>query len=143
MSETERAGHLNVNMGIRVQIPIFYKLLVSMLFIATLPILLLGIVTMGGTRSIISSIGLENSILILTLVTVGVVLMWSFFLANRITNPIVRLSSLATDISRGDIRNPDIPIMTNDEIGELVTAFNKMVNTYKILDTLAKEETRK
>jgi len=128
-------------MGLRIQIPIFYKLLVSMLFIATLPILLLGIVTMGGTRSIISSIGLENSILILTLVTVGIVMMWSFFLASRITNPIVRLSSLATDISRGEIKNTEIPMMTNDEIGELVTAFNKMVDTYRILDTLAKEDT--
>jgi HAMP domain-containing protein len=130
-----------VNTGLRIQIPIFYKLLVSMLFIATLPILLLGIVTMGGTRSIISSIGLENSILILTLVTVAIVMMWSFFLAGRITDPIVRLSSLATDISRGEIKNMEIPMMTNDEIGELVTAFNKMVNTYKILDTLAKEDT--
>ena len=67
-------------------------------------------------------------------------MMWSFFLASRITDPIVRLSSLATDISRGEIRNTEIPIMTNDEIGDLVTAFNKMVDTYKILDTLAKED---
>lgn len=134
---------MGVEVGLRIQIPIFYKLLISMLFIATLPIILLGIVTMGGTKSIISSIGLENSILILTLVTVGIVMMWSFFLANRITDPIVRLSSLATEMSRGEVKNTEIPIMTNDEIGELVSAFNKMVNTYRILDSLAKEEAGK
>jgi HAMP domain-containing protein len=31
-------------------------------------------------------------------------------------------------------------VQSHDEIGELIAAFNKMVNTYRILDTLAKEE---
>jgi HAMP domain-containing protein len=121
-------------------IPIFYKLMVSMLFVATIPMILLGIVSMGGTTSIIANIGLTNSIFIITLVTLSVVVMWSFFLASSITNPIVKLSRIATSMSTGDLKNPEIELLSNDEIGELQTAFNRMVNTYKILDTLSKED---
>ena len=126
--------------GFVFQIPIFYKLMVSMLFVATIPMILLGIVSMGGTTSIIANIGLANSIFIITLITLSVVVMWSFFLASSITNPIVRLSKIATSMSTGDLKNPEIELLSNDEIGELQTAFNRMINTYKILDTLAKED---
>lgn len=126
--------------GFSIPIPIFYKLMVSMLFVATIPMILLGIVSMGGTTSIISNIGLTNSIFIITLVTLSVVVMWSFFLASSITNPIVKLSKIATNMSTGDLKNPEIELLSNDEIGELQTAFNRMVNTYKILDTLSKED---
>ncbi len=127
--------------GFSFQIPIFYKLMVSMLFIATIPIILLGIVYMGDTTSIIKNIGLTNSIFIITLITLSVVVMWSFFLANSITNPIVKLSKIANSMSTGELTNPEIMLLSNDEIGELQTAFNRMINTYKILDTLAKEDT--
>ena len=126
--------------GFSFPIPIFYKLMVSMLFVATIPIILLGLVYMGGTTSIIANIGLTNSIFIITLITLSIVVMWSFFLASSITNPIVRLSKIATSMSTGDIKNPEIMLLSNDEIGELQTAFNRMINTYKILDTLAKED---
>ena len=126
--------------GFSFQIPIFYKLMVSMLFVATIPMLLLGIVMMGGDTSVIKNIGLTNSIFIITLITLSVVVMWSFFLASSITNPIVRLSKLATSMSTGELKSPEIELLSNDEIGELQTAFNRMVNTYKILDTLAKED---
>ena len=126
--------------GLSIPIPIFYKLMVSMLFVATIPMILLGIVMMGEQNSIISNIGLTNSIFIITLITLSVVVMWSFFLASSITNPIVRLSKLATSMSTGEIKNPEIELLSNDEIGELQTAFNRMVNTYKILDTLSKED---
>jgi HAMP domain-containing protein len=129
-----------VHRGISVQIPIFYKLMVSMLFVSMIPMVLLGIVSMGGTASIVTSIGLTNSIFVLTLVTLTVVVMWSFFLASSITNPIVKLSEIATSMSTGELQNPEIELLSNDEIGELQTAFNRMINTYKILDTLAKEE---
>ncbi|MHB8052536.1 MAG: HAMP domain-containing protein [Methanoregula sp.] len=119
-------------------IPIFYKLMVSMLFVATIPIILLGIVSMGGTTSIRQNIGLD--IFVITLITLSVVIMWSFFLANSITSPIVKLSKIATSMSTGDLKNPEIELLSIVEFGELQTAFNRMVNTYKILDTLAKED---
>jgi signal transduction histidine kinase len=126
--------------GLSLPIPIFYKLMVSMLFVATIPMILLGIVMMGEQNSIISNIGLTNSIFIITLITLSVVVMWSFFLASSITNPIVKLSKIATSMSTGELKDPEIELLSNDEIGELQTAFNRMVNTYKILDTLSKED---
>ena len=129
-----------VHRGFSLQIPIFYKLMVSMLFVSMIPMILLGIVSMGGTASIVTSIGLTNSIFVLTLVTLSVVVMWSFFLSSSITNPIVKLSEIATSMSTGQLKDPEIELLSNDEIGELQTAFNRMINTYKILDTLAKEE---
>ncbi|HUH78725.1 MAG TPA: HAMP domain-containing protein [Methanoregula sp.] len=122
------------------QIPIFYKLMVSMLFVATIPMILLGIVNSGDKASIIANIGLQNTIFIITLITLSVVVMWSFFLANSITNPIVKLSKIATSMSTGELKNPEIELLSNDEIGELQSAFNRMINTYKILDTLSKED---
>ena len=136
----KREEHKPAQPGFTFQIPIFYKLMVSMLFVATIPILLLGIVSMGDTSSVIHNIGLTNSIFIITLITLSVEIMWSFFLASSITNPIVRLSKIATSMSTGDLKNPEIELLSNDEIGELQTAFNRMINTYKILDTLAKED---
>ena len=88
-------------------IPIFYKLMISMLFVATIPIILLEIVYLGGTASIVENIGLTGSILIITLITLTVVIMWSFFLASSITNPIVRLSKIATSMSTGELTNPE------------------------------------
>jgi HAMP domain-containing protein len=124
----------------RIQIPLFYKLMISMLFVATIPIVLLGIVSIGGTSSIVTTIGEGNSIIIITAINVSVVLMWSYFLSRRITDPVVHLSRIATRLSRGEMTDTEIAIRSNDEIGELVTAFSKMINTYKILDTLARED---
>jgi HAMP domain-containing protein len=140
MTAMKRTENTPAAGGFSFPIPIFYKLMVSMLFVATIPMILLGIVSMGGTTSIIANIGLANSIFIITLVTLSVVVMWSFFLATSITNPIVKLSKIATSMSTGDLKNPEIELLSNDEIGELQTAFNRMVNTYKILDTLSKED---
>ena len=95
---------------------------------------------MGDTTSIIKNIGLSNSIFIITLITLSVVVMWSFYLANSITNPIVKLSKIANSMSTGELKNPEIMLLSNDEIGEFQTTFNRMINTYKILDTLAKED---
>lgn len=123
-----------------VTIPIFYQVLVSMIFVAMIPVILLLVVSMGGTESFIGTIGTSATVLILTISTILVVFMWSYFVAHHVTRPIVELSSIATRISRGYVPEGEIEVRSNDEIGELVIAFNKMVNTYRILDTLAKEE---
>lgn len=140
MTGVKRVNPKPATGGVGLQIPIFYKLMVSMLFVATIPMILLGIVSMGGTSSIIANIGLTNSIFIITLITLSVVVMWSFFIASSITNPIVRLSKIATSMSTGDLKTTEIDLLSNDEIGELQMAFNRMINTYRILDNLSKEE---
>jgi HAMP domain-containing protein len=40
----------------------------------------------------------------------------------------------------GDLKNSEVHVMTNDEIGDLASSFNRMINSYKILDALSREE---
>jgi HAMP domain-containing protein len=122
------------------QIPIFYKLMVSMLFVAVIPILLLSIVAVGGTRAIIAALGLEGTILLITLITITGILICSYYLSRLIARPIVQLSRVADDLSRGVINEPELPVARNDEIGTLSRAFSNMVNTYRLLDTLAQDQ---
>ena len=126
--------------GLTIQIPMFYKLMASMLTVAVIPIFLLGIVSAGDTGSVIAILGLQNSILVLTLLTLSVILMWSFYLAKSNTTPIEQLSKVATSVSQGDLANTEITVISNDEIGELAVAFNRLINSYRILDTLAKDD---
>ncbi len=126
--------------GLSLQIPIFYKLMASMLFVAIIPVGLLGLVFAGDAGSVVAVLGLQNSILLMTFITLGLVVMWSFFLAKSITGPIEQLSQVATSVSRGDLDAADITVSSNDEIGELAAAFRKLVNAYRVLDTLAKED---
>ena len=126
--------------GLTIQIPMFYKLMASMLTVAVIPIFLLGIVSAGDTGSIIAALGLQNGIILLTLITLSVILMWSFFLAKSITTPIEQLSKVATSVSQGNLANTEIAVASNDEIGELAVAFNRLINSYRILDTLAKDD---
>jgi methyl-accepting chemotaxis protein len=122
------------------QIPIFFKMMVSMLFVAAVPICLLSIMAVVGTRSIIAAFGLEGTIVVVTLITIAGVLVSSYYLSRLIARPIVKLSQVADDLSRGILDEPDLPIALNDEIGTLSRAFFKMMNTYRLLDTLAKEQ---
>jgi HAMP domain-containing protein len=122
------------------QIPIFYKMMISMLSVSAIPICLVGIMAVGGTRSIIAALGLEGTIVLVTLITLTGVLVCSYYLSRIITGPIVLLSNVANDLSRGILDQPELPIARNDEIGSLSRAFDKMMNTYRLLDTLAKEQ---
>ena len=126
--------------GFTIQIPIFYKLMVSMLFVAIIPIVLLGMISTGDTESVIATLGLQNSIFILTLVTLVLVMMWSFYLSKSITTPIEQLAKVATSVSQGDLRQTEITVTSNDEIGELAIAFSRLINSYRLLDTLAKDD---
>ena len=142
MRGPEREGARSTGQRAGIAIPIFYKLMVSMLFVAMMPVLLLGIVSAGGAASLFSTLGVQMSILLVTLITLTVIVMWSFFLATHITRPIMMLSDIAQRMSTGDMRKTEIPVASNDEIGELATAFNQMANTYRILDTLSRDDSR-
>jgi HAMP domain-containing protein len=122
------------------QIPLIYKMMISMLFVAAVPIFLLSIMAVGGTRSILAAFGLGGTIILITLITISGVLICSYYLSRLITRPIVQLSEVANDLSRGILDDPELPIARNDEIGTLSRAFYKMMNTYRLLDTLAKEQ---
>ncbi|RSL34640.1 HAMP domain-containing protein [Salibacterium salarium] len=50
---------------------------------------------------------------------------FAFFLSTRITAPLRKMRQLALNVSKGDFETR-VPILTNDEIGQLGNAFNKM-----------------
>ena len=140
MVKPDKIRMQEVHAGVRIQIPIFYKLMVSMLFVAVIPILLLSIVAVGGTSAIIAALGLEGTIILITLITITGILICSYYLSRLIARPIVQLSRVADDLSRGVINEPELPVARNDEIGTLSRAFSNMVNTYRLLDTLAQDQ---
>ncbi|MUV39748.1 Histidine kinase [Lentibacillus sp. JNUCC-1] len=50
---------------------------------------------------------------------------FAFFLSTRITSPLIKMREAAFDLTRGEF-NTKVPILTNDEIGGLAMAFNRM-----------------
>ncbi|QSZ66532.1 HAMP domain-containing protein [Methanofollis aquaemaris] len=126
--------------SLTLQIPIFYKLFVSMLFVAVIPVILLGIMAAGDTGWIVEVLGLQGTVFVLTLATLAIVVMWSFFLASSITSPITQLSEVARNVSMGDLKGAEVDVMSNDEIGDLAASFNRMINSYRVLDALARED---
>jgi len=61
-----------------------------------------------------------------------------FFLANRITNPIVTMIERAKAMAQGEL-SQEIPVHGKDEIGQLAYNFNHMARELSQLDTMRKE----
>lgn len=65
---------------------------------------------------------------------------FAFFLATRINAPLRKMKEAAFEIARGKF-DTKVPILTNDEIGELATAFNQMGRQLKFnLSALSQEK---
>ncbi len=140
MGKSDRITTQENRAGEHIQIPLFYKVMISMLSVAVIPIFLLSIVAVGGTGAIVATFGIERTIALITLITLIGILICSYYLSLLISRPIVQLAQAATDLSRGVIRKPELPVTRNDEIGTLSRAFLKMMNTYQLLDTLARDQ---
>ncbi|WP_078545987.1 ATP-binding protein [Litchfieldia alkalitelluris] len=55
---------------------------------------------------------------------------FAFFLLTRITAPLRKMKEAAFELAKGKF-DTKVPILTNDEIGELATAFNQMARQLK------------
>lgn len=55
----------------------------------------------------------------------GIGLVVSYFLSGNITKPLRQLSSAAEKIRQGDLKQ-EVPVKTQDEVGQLATVFNQM-----------------
>ena len=64
-------------------------------------------------------------------------ILW-FFLANKITNPIVTMIDRAKAMAQGEL-SQEIPVHGKDEIGQLAYNFNHMAKELSQLDTMRKE----
>lgn len=66
---------------------------------------------------------LATALCIIVIVAVG-----SFLIARRLTSPLVRMAKIAEEIQRGNI-SKRITHISNDEIGELASTLNNMLDT--------------
>ena len=65
---------------------------------------------------------------------------FAFFLSTRINAPLRKMKQVAFEVARGKF-DTKVPIVTNDEIGELATAFNQMGRQLKFnLNALSQEK---
>lgn len=94
-------------------------------------------------ESVDSSEGTSTSTtkFILIAVGVGIVLttIFAFFLLTRVTAPLRKMREAAFALARGKF-DTKVPILTNDEIGELATAFNQMARQLKYNMTALQQE---
>jgi len=78
--------------------------------------------------------------LLAALVAFVLTTVFAFFLLTRITSPLKKMKEVAFEVARGKFETK-VPILTNDEIGELATAFNQMGKRLKInLNALRQEK---
>lgn len=65
---------------------------------------------------------------------------FAFFLSTRITAPLRKMREASLEVARGKF-DTKVPILTNDELGELATAFNQMGRQLKFnIDALSQEK---
>lgn len=65
---------------------------------------------------------------------------FAFFLSTRITAPLRKMREVAFEVARGKF-DTKVPFLTNDEIGELATAFNQMGRQLKFnINALSQEK---
>jgi sensor histidine kinase YesM len=84
-----------------------------------------------------------NILVLLVLVIMVSVIIFALFISRMLSRPIVQLSKSALRIAGGDLKPIEIKHNLNDEIGDLVDAFNKMSEDLHIAtvsrDALVKE----
>ena len=78
--------------------------------------------------------------LALVILTALIVLLLSFVVARRITNPIVKLANVSKAVAAGET-NQQVEIKARDEIGQLADAFNYMLEV-KLIQQQALEASR-
>src|SRR5699024_209188 len=79
------------------------------------------------TLDVVNQRRAETTKLILVAAGIAIILtiFFAFFLSTRITPPLIKMREAAFELARGEF-NTKVPILTNDEIGELAIAFNSM-----------------
>ena len=79
---------------------------------------------------------LENTLFILSLFTSLVIILFSVYIGDLITKPILYVTSVAMKISKGDLKE-GVKINSNDEIGMMANAINEMTeNLIKVNEDL-------
>lgn len=78
------------------------------------------------------SMSSQNTILMITLISMFIVIIIVFILATSISRPIKQLTEIADKVSMGDLET-EITVHTNDEINDLAESFRRMINAFKMM----------
>jgi len=73
---------------------------------------------------------LRNEYLIFVFITIGIVLFFSLIFSKRLTDPIKKLEYFTKKVAKGNL-DETLKLNLNDEIGQLATAFNSLVEELK------------
>lgn len=87
-------------------------------------------------------ISLKQLSLFATILALIIGLLLGFFLARSITLPIQKVARESVKIAEGDLTGKEIYIKTKDEVGQLATAFNKMLQNLRELVIQVQEKSQ-
>ncbi len=87
--------------------------------------------TNARIRESTESLSTQNTILVITAITVIVTGVVGFLFATSISRPIKTLTEIADKVSMGDLEGTEIDIRSDDEIGALAESFQRMVVSVK------------
>ncbi|NJR65567.1 MAG: HAMP domain-containing protein, partial [Leptolyngbyaceae cyanobacterium CRU_2_3] len=73
---------------------------------------------------------LARNILVIGFLSSGLLLIAVYLLSRRITRPILAIGAAATRMAEGDLTQT-VPVMTQNEVGELAQTFNQMAGQLK------------
>jgi signal transduction histidine kinase len=82
---------------------------------------------------------IRNNILLLTVFTALAFFIITYMISRKITRPLIKLKNAAVDLGEGRLNTP-VGIESDDEIGELTEAFNRMSINLHEKDIALKEE---
>jgi len=68
-----------------------------------------------------------------------IALVVSFVAAKMITDPVKNLTSVANKVSKGDMTEK-VDVSSSDEIGDLADSFRRMINAFKMMEAMSKED---
>ena len=105
---------------------ILYKALTAFSLLAAIPLIVFGTIMFYENVHSIDFVGRNLMVFILLLITLASALVFGLGLIIRLIRPILRLKdSVGGLVEKG--LNENIDVVSNDEIGELSTAYNEMV----------------
>ncbi len=85
----------------------------------------------GSEAQTLKSQSLIRNIMLLVLITPIISILLSFFISSIISKPIIKLSKIVDIIAQGDLTVEEIHIRNRDEVGNLASSFNKMLNNLR------------
>jgi adenylate cyclase len=125
------------------RINVLPKMLIVSLVITTLPLAMIGHVTLGqiqqiqtGRQSIENFIShMPALIWFLLVVFMAAAVMLSIFMARSVSEPLQTFESAMETFRKGDL-DASVPVCSNDEIGRTGEGFNSMVQEHRSLDSI-------